>query len=344
MIIPHFRVQSKSLLPVRWMPSESILYGKFTTESDVWSFGVVLWEIYSYGLQPYYGYSNQEVISMVRARQLLPCPEACPSPVYSLMVECWHEQAVRRPSFPEIGHRLKIWYQARKRSMFFKGDFVFCCLTECLLLGKADEQAENSSSFGGGSRKGSTFSISTSNPRGQVVTPSSSSQHSLGKNDQEIPAKERSNSTSGNHMVSSSSLERGHHHHHHHHHQSLEREREGSFSHHHHHSKSRLSNASNSNLSMGGVPGAAFASSDEQLHEPQRRSKGSKDKHHHHHHRQRLNSGTESSERTRKSDPDMEVAPATGRKSSVASVKSADRDAILMVSPSKRLPPPYPQF
>uniref|UniRef100_A0A1B0DFZ3 Uncharacterized protein n=1 Tax=Phlebotomus papatasi TaxID=29031 RepID=A0A1B0DFZ3_PHLPP len=208
-----------------------------------------------------------------------------------------------------------------------------------------DEQAENSSSFGGGSRKGSTFSISTSNPRGQVVTPSSSSQHSLGKNDQEIPVKERSNSTSGNHMVSSSSLERGHHHHHHHHHQSLEREREGSFSHHHHHhSKSRLSNASNSNLSMGGVPGAAFASSDEQLHEPQRRSKGSKDKHHHHHHRQRLNSGTESSERTRKSDPDMEVAPATGRKSSVASVKSADRDAILMVSPSKRLPPPYPQF
>ena len=40
---------------------ESILYGKFTTESDVWAFGVVLWEIYSFGLQPYYGYSNSEV-------------------------------------------------------------------------------------------------------------------------------------------------------------------------------------------------------------------------------------------------------------------------------------------
>ncbi|XP_065079772.1 tyrosine-protein kinase transmembrane receptor Ror-like [Ochlerotatus camptorhynchus] len=156
----YYRVQSKSLLPVRWMPSESILYGKFTTESDVWSFGVVLWEIYSYGLQPYYGYSNQEVINMVRARQLLPCPEACPSAVYSLMVECWHEQAVRRPTFPEIGHRLKIWYQAQKRS-------------------EQNEQTFN--------RKGSVLSVNNQRMSSQgnlnAVTPSSSSSHqSLNRN------------------------------------------------------------------------------------------------------------------------------------------------------------------
>lgn len=53
---------------------------------------------------------------MVRSRQLLACPDTCPSAVYSLMVECWHEQAVRRPTFPEIGHRLKIWHQNQKRS------------------------------------------------------------------------------------------------------------------------------------------------------------------------------------------------------------------------------------
>lgn len=105
----YYRVQSKSLLPVRWMPPESILYGKFTTESDVWSFGVVLWEIYSYGLQPYYGYSNQEVIEMIRSRQLLPCPEDCPSRMYAFMVECWHEVPNRRPTFAEIHNRLRHW-------------------------------------------------------------------------------------------------------------------------------------------------------------------------------------------------------------------------------------------
>ncbi|KAK5638287.1 hypothetical protein RI129_012582 [Pyrocoelia pectoralis] len=107
----YYRVQSKSLLPVRWMPPESILYGKFTTESDVWSYGVVLWEIYSYGLQPYYGYNNQEVISMIRSRKLLPCPDACPSYCYVLMVECWAELSMRRPNFNEIVHRLKMWKQ-----------------------------------------------------------------------------------------------------------------------------------------------------------------------------------------------------------------------------------------
>merc|ERR1712223_2110291 len=90
-------------------PPEAIFFGKFTTESDVRSFGVVLWEIYSYGLQPYYGYSNQEVIEMIRSRQLLPCPEDCPSRMYAFMVECWHEVPGRRPTFAEIHNRLRHW-------------------------------------------------------------------------------------------------------------------------------------------------------------------------------------------------------------------------------------------
>lgn len=49
------------MLPVRWMSPEAVKYGRYTTESDVWAYGVVLWEIFTYGRQPYYGHSNEEV-------------------------------------------------------------------------------------------------------------------------------------------------------------------------------------------------------------------------------------------------------------------------------------------
>lgn len=49
------------MLPVRWMSPESVMYGRFTLETDVWSFGVVLWEVFSFGKIPYYGHSNEEV-------------------------------------------------------------------------------------------------------------------------------------------------------------------------------------------------------------------------------------------------------------------------------------------
>jgi len=102
-------VQSQSLLPVRWMPPEAILFGKFTAESDVWSFGVLMWEIYSYGLQPYYGYANTEVIEMIRARQVLPSPADCPPRAYSHMLECWNEVPARRSTFRDLHIRLRQW-------------------------------------------------------------------------------------------------------------------------------------------------------------------------------------------------------------------------------------------
>ncbi|KAH9413899.1 Inactive tyrosine-protein kinase transmembrane receptor ror1 [Dermatophagoides pteronyssinus] len=111
----YYRVQSKSLLPVRWMPAESCLYGRFTTESDVWSFGVVLWEIFSFGQQPYSGYSNTEVIEMVRSRQLLPCPTGCPQHIYAMMLECWQETPNQRPIFHDLHSRLRSWEAVHAR-------------------------------------------------------------------------------------------------------------------------------------------------------------------------------------------------------------------------------------
>lgn len=104
----YYRIQSKSLqLPVRWMSVESILYGRFSTESDVWAFGILLWEVFTYGMQPYYGKNNQEVIEMIRSRNLLDCPEKCPVNIYNLMLECWSENPSKRPTFSEIHSRLR---------------------------------------------------------------------------------------------------------------------------------------------------------------------------------------------------------------------------------------------
>ncbi|XP_070563655.1 inactive tyrosine-protein kinase transmembrane receptor ROR1-like [Ptychodera flava] len=105
----YYRMHSKSLLPVRWMAPESILYGKFTTQSDVWSFGVLLWELFSFGLQPYYGFNSKEVIEMVRVHKILPCPDGCPARMYALMQECWSELPSQRPTFHEISTRLHSW-------------------------------------------------------------------------------------------------------------------------------------------------------------------------------------------------------------------------------------------
>lgn len=68
------------MLPIRWMPPESILYRKFTTESDVWSFGVLLWEIFTYGKQPWYQLSNTEVSPsswVTPVGHSFPCPFGC---------------------------------------------------------------------------------------------------------------------------------------------------------------------------------------------------------------------------------------------------------------------------
>lgn len=105
----YYRQQSNTFLPIRWMPPEAIMYGRYSEASDVWAYGVTLWEIYSYGTQPYYGYNNAEVAEMVRQRCLLACPENCPPRMYSLMVECWHETPSRRPRFAEIHARLQTW-------------------------------------------------------------------------------------------------------------------------------------------------------------------------------------------------------------------------------------------
>ncbi|XP_030044935.1 tyrosine-protein kinase transmembrane receptor ROR2-like, partial [Microcaecilia unicolor] len=105
----YYKLLGNNLLPIRWMSPEAIMYGKFSIDSDIWSYGVVVWETFGYGLQPYCGYSNQDVIEMIRNRQVLPCPDECPAWIYALMLECWNEFPARRPRFKDLHSRLRTW-------------------------------------------------------------------------------------------------------------------------------------------------------------------------------------------------------------------------------------------
>ncbi|XP_054034253.1 muscle, skeletal receptor tyrosine-protein kinase isoform X2 [Dryobates pubescens] len=107
----YYKANENDAIPIRWMPPESIFYNRYTTESDVWAYGVVLWEIFSYGMQPYYGMAHEEVIYYVRDGNVLSCPDNCPLELYNLMRLCWSKLPADRPSFASIHRILERMYE-----------------------------------------------------------------------------------------------------------------------------------------------------------------------------------------------------------------------------------------
>ncbi|XP_059481438.1 proto-oncogene tyrosine-protein kinase ROS isoform X2 [Neocloeon triangulifer] len=95
----YYRKESEGLLPVRWMSPESLLDRVFTTQSDVWAFGVIMWEILTMGQQPYPARTNQEVFNYVSEGGRLNRPINCPDEMNSMMVRCWHTNPKSRPTF-----------------------------------------------------------------------------------------------------------------------------------------------------------------------------------------------------------------------------------------------------
>ncbi|XP_053499872.1 ephrin type-A receptor 7 isoform X5 [Ictalurus furcatus] len=97
----HFTEQGGKI-PVRWTAMEAIQYRKFTSASDAWSYGIVMWEVMSYGERPYWDMSNQDVIKAIEEGYRLPAPMDCPPGLHQLMLDCWQKERADRPKFDQI--------------------------------------------------------------------------------------------------------------------------------------------------------------------------------------------------------------------------------------------------
>ncbi|XP_047496458.1 insulin-like peptide receptor [Penaeus chinensis] len=99
----YYRREGQGLLPVKWMAPESLKFSRYSTQSDVWSYGVLLWEMATRGVTPYKNNTNDDVIRLVvENKATLPRPRNCPDPVYKVMRRCWKFNPCDRPTFPSI--------------------------------------------------------------------------------------------------------------------------------------------------------------------------------------------------------------------------------------------------
>ncbi|KAM3929305.1 focal adhesion kinase 1 isoform 18-T18 [Leptodactylus fuscus] len=105
---------SKGKLPIKWMAPESINFRRFTSASDVWMFGVCMWEILMYGVKPFQGVKNNDVIGRIENGERLPMPPNCPPTLYSLMTKCWAYDPSRRPRFTELKAQLSTILEEEK--------------------------------------------------------------------------------------------------------------------------------------------------------------------------------------------------------------------------------------
>ncbi|XP_041815245.1 protein tyrosine kinase 2 beta, b isoform X2 [Chelmon rostratus] len=128
---------SVTRLPIKWMAPESINFRRFTSASDVWMFAVCMWEIMSFGQQPFFWLENRDVINQLEQGIRLPKPDNCPPALYSLMTRCWSYDPRERPNFTELVVKISDVHKMEKEqevererdrarsTKFFDGKFNF---------------------------------------------------------------------------------------------------------------------------------------------------------------------------------------------------------------------------
>jgi fyn-related kinase len=96
--------------PIKWTAPEAALYNRFTIKSDVWSFGILLTELVTYGRIPYPGMTNAEVLHQVEHGYRMPSPPGCPPSLYDIMLECWKKDEMERPTFETLQWKLEDFF------------------------------------------------------------------------------------------------------------------------------------------------------------------------------------------------------------------------------------------
>uniref|UniRef100_A0A8C1IPF6 Tyrosine-protein kinase n=1 Tax=Cyprinus carpio TaxID=7962 RepID=A0A8C1IPF6_CYPCA len=106
----YYKAKGHGKWPLKWYAPECMNYLKFSSKSDVWSFGVLMWEAFSYGQKPYKGLKGNEVIQMIESGERMSAPADCPAEMYNLMRKCWTYKPDERPGFSVVEPRLRHYY------------------------------------------------------------------------------------------------------------------------------------------------------------------------------------------------------------------------------------------
>jgi serine/threonine protein kinase len=103
----YYKAESAGKWPLKWYAPECIYFFRFDSKSDVWSYGVTLWEAMSYGQKPYKGLRGQQILEKIEQGARLERPDKCPPGVYDVMMRCWSYDKSERPTFKEIVELLR---------------------------------------------------------------------------------------------------------------------------------------------------------------------------------------------------------------------------------------------
>jgi serine/threonine protein kinase len=102
-----YSIKTGAILPLKWTAPECLQYSQCDSKSDAWSFGITLWELYSYGMNPYSTMTNEETAKrVVENGYRMSAPNNCPPQIYDIMLDCWKANPLERPSFMKLAQRL----------------------------------------------------------------------------------------------------------------------------------------------------------------------------------------------------------------------------------------------